>query len=351
MRRVVVSACVLAVILSGCTKKPVAIVNGKRVSAQEFDAQLRKEAGGAVLAQMIQDQLLRDGFAAAGLTLDPATVEERLQASFEANGGQEVVLAQLAASGLTEADLRDDVEKGLMLQMLCEKDLTYTEEDLKAYYEETKLRWDMPERVVFSAIVLGTEEEANEVYALCREPEANFRELAIKYSLPDDPWKQEGGRRPAWSEFEIIPVEARDFAFKMQPGQLHEPFEGGGVWHIIKLEEKLPKELRTFEDVREGLEEHYKQEHKVSEEEILQQLRTASDVRIEDPEFQDLQRYFIGQALLDAAPGGDGALVSPEPAPETDPDAVETGEAPPLKTDESPPPPEAPGGEATEAGE
>ena len=59
------------------------------------------------------------------------------------------------------------------------------------------------------------------------------------------------------------------------------------------------------------------------------------------------KRLFIGQALLDAAPGGETL-----PSPISEPGAEAGGESPPQKTDETPPPTdEASAGEATEAGD
>ena len=61
-----VFASILA-ILAGCGEKPVVVVNGDRITENEFVGKLKETTGEQILQQMIDRQIIDDAFEKAGL--------------------------------------------------------------------------------------------------------------------------------------------------------------------------------------------------------------------------------------------------------------------------------------------
>ena len=84
----------------------------------------------------------------------------------------------------------------------------------------------------------------------------------------------------------------KDAAFALKPGELSDPVEAKGAYHLLKLEQRIPPKVFKFEDVKESIREELT-ERAVQEtvkqlrQQIVQQAREK--LNIEHPE---LQRQF-----------------------------------------------------------
>jgi foldase protein PrsA len=311
--------CALPAILSGCGKKDVAVVNGTRISHEEFVSQLGRDYGHEVLSRMIDRMLVDQAFEKAALKFPQEKLESVIQEWRDQAGSEEEFQRGLAMQGRTEQDLRDAIEMGIKVEMLGQKDLNYTDADLKKYYQENQLRYDEPEKVAFSEIVVQSQKEADDIYEMAKKADAKFPDLAKQYSIA--PTRARGGQRPLLSKEEIIPLEARDRAFALSKGEVSKPFKGAEQWMIIKLDDHRPAKKLTFEEARDRVEEDYKREQMVQPADLIQQLRNSAQVRIADPQFIDLQPMYMGTRLLDQVPGGppgEGTPPAGTPAPPTE---------------------------------
>ncbi len=306
--------CVLAVILSGCGKKDVAVVNAARISYEEFAKQLEADHGHEVLLRMIDRMLVDQAFEKAGLQFPQEKLEGLVQEWRDQAGSQEEFERQLAMTGRTEQDLRDAIEMGIKIEMLGQRNLTYTEADLKKYYEENELRYDEPERVAFSEIVVQRQKEADDIYQMATKPGAKFPDLAKQYSIGVT--RAKGGERGLMAREDIAPLEVRDVAFALSKGEISKPFKAAEQWYIIRLDDHREAKQLTFAEAREKVEGDYKMEHMVQPADLFQQLRNEGNVRIIDPQFMDMQSMYMGSRLLDQVPGGPPGE-GPQPPPGT----------------------------------
>lgn len=332
--------CALPAILSGCGKKDIADVNGTKIPAGEFAQQLERDYGHEVLSRMIDRMLVDQGFEKAGLKFPQEKLESVIQEWRDQAGSEEEFQRQLAMQGRTEQDLRDAIEMGIKIEMLGQKDLKYTDADLKKYYQENELRYDEPEKVAFSEIVVQSQKEADDIYQMTQKPDAKFPDLAKQYSIA--PTRSRGGQRPLLSKEEIIPLEARDRAFALSKGEVSKPFKGAEQWMIIKLDDRRPAKKLTFGEAREKVDEDYKREHMVQPPDLIQQLRNNAQVRIIDPQFIDLQPMYMGPRLLDQVPGGPPGEGTPPPGTPAPP--VEGPPPTPSQPPAEPPQTEGEGG-------
>ena len=120
----------------------VATVNGMAIPAAAFESQLAKAIATAssrgvdvqnadklsqiktqVLNSFISNELVTQGAKKSGLVITPDEVEKQLQTIVTQAGGADKFAAQLAASNLTEAQLRDNISKQLMVQKYLQQNV------------------------------------------------------------------------------------------------------------------------------------------------------------------------------------------------------------------------------------
>ncbi len=291
----------------------VAIVNSEHVTRAAFVKQLEADHGGDALLRMIDCILIDRAFAEARLELPQEKLESIVQEWRDRAGSEEEFQRQLAMQGMTERDLREAIEIGIKIEVFGQKDLSYTEEDLKQYYKQNRLRYDEPERVAFSQIVVERKQEAEDVYEMATKPDAEFPDLAKQHSIV--PSRASGGQLPPLSREEIIPVEARDIAFALSEGEVSKPFKAAEAWMIIKLNERLKARKLSFAEAREKVEEDYKREHMVQAADLVHNLRNNADVRILGPNYADIQALYGSSGNLPPRESSS----TPEPGASKDP--------------------------------
>ncbi len=302
--------CVLTSLLVGCGRKDVAVVNGTGIAEEQFTREL--ESGPyaqRVLKGMVDRILIDDAFARSGLKLTPAKLATEIKQWRETQGfaNDQAFQAFLVQQGITEKDVSREFETGLKLQMLGEKDVKVTEQDLQGFYQKNSKRYDEPERVSFAEIIVGTQKEAEEVYNIAKKPDAKFPDLAKRYSVA--PSRAEGGQRPLQGLTDIEPLEARQRAFAMAVGDVSPAFavamqDGSKQWWVIKVTDHRPAKQLNFQQARDKVEKDYKMGRMVQPADIIQKLSSQARVEIKDPRFAALQRLYMESSLLRNAPGG-----------------------------------------------
>ncbi|MDH5491103.1 MAG: peptidyl-prolyl cis-trans isomerase, partial [Myxococcales bacterium] len=137
------------------------------------------------------------------------------------------------------------------------------EEDVRAYYAAHREEFARPEMVRASHILLGSEEEAQQVLTKVREADARtFRQLAREQSV-DTETKLRGGDlrfftregRPPGSRDAAVDATIVEAAFAIaEVGQVGAaPVQVGEHWSVIKLTGRRPAEERAFEESARGI--------------------------------------------------------------------------------------------------
>ncbi len=127
--------------------------------------------------------------------------------------------------------------------------------DMKRYYQEHRDRFALPEEYTLSQILIqprssdGTADaltKARQVMADLKNGE-KFEDLALRYS--DGPNASRGGRLGLVRQGELLPAIERAIA-PLVPGGISDIIESSEGFHIIRVEEKKPKQFRPFEEVK-----------------------------------------------------------------------------------------------------
>lgn len=141
------------------------------------------------------------------------------------------------------------------------KDVTVTEDELKAYYNDHyqdyhEKKMVRARHILFQVPMDASEEEieniktkAENVLAQAKSGK-DFAELARTYS--EGPTAQNGGDLGFFSKDEMIPQFA-NVAFSLAPGQISDLVRTQYGFHIIKMEDVKPEHQKEFDEVKEDI--------------------------------------------------------------------------------------------------
>lgn len=127
--------------------------------------------------------------------------------------------------------------------------------DMKRYYQEHQDRFALPEEYTLSQILIqprssddvaGARAKAREVITLLKQGEP-FEDLALRYS--EGPNASRGGRLGLVRQGELLPAIERAIA-NLVPGGVSDPIDTLEGIHIVRVEDKKPKQFRPYDSVK-----------------------------------------------------------------------------------------------------
>ncbi len=130
--------------------------------------------------------------------------------------------------------------------------------EMKRYYQEHRDRFALPEEYTLSQILIkprspdevaDARAKGREVTALLKQGES-FEDLALSYS--DGPTASRGGRLGLVRQGELLPAIERGVS-NLVPGGISDIIESPEGLHIVRLDDKKPKQFRPFEEVRQEI--------------------------------------------------------------------------------------------------
>lgn len=114
----------------------VAIVNGNRISKNLWHERLAAAYGPSVASQLIDEEIITMEANKAGVSVTEEAIDTEIDLIIESIGGEESFNNALVASNLSLKELRDQIEIDLLATELLAPDLEYTEEDVKAFFDQ-----------------------------------------------------------------------------------------------------------------------------------------------------------------------------------------------------------------------
>lgn len=228
----------------------VAEVNGEEISKDELYNLMLQQNGPQVLDALIIEKIVEFEVDKKDIEITEEDIQAEIDTMKDYYGGEEQFAMALAQSGLTEEDMKEDINTNLRLKKLVDPYIEISDEDIEAYFEENKDQLGQEEEVKASHILVETEEAANEVKAKLNDGE-DFADLAREYSM-DDSNKESGGELGFFGRGRMVP-EFEETAFNMEVDTISEPVQTDYGYHIIKLEEKKEASQATLEDSKEEI--------------------------------------------------------------------------------------------------
>jgi peptidyl-prolyl cis-trans isomerase SurA len=127
--------------------------------------------------------------------------------------------------------------------------------EMKRYFLEHRDRFALPEEYTLSQIHIrprspddtaDAREKIREVMARLKQGES-FEDLALRFS--DGPNASRGGRLGLVRQGELLPGIERAIA-TLVPGGISDKIETSEGFHVVRVEDKKPKQFRPYEEVR-----------------------------------------------------------------------------------------------------
>jgi peptidyl-prolyl cis-trans isomerase SurA len=127
--------------------------------------------------------------------------------------------------------------------------------EMKRYYQEHRDRFALPEEYTLSQILIKPRSPDDTAEASARARRVitelkqgeKFEDLALRYS--DGPNASRGGRLGLVRQGELLPAIERAIA-SLVPGGISDIIESPEGFHIVRVEEKQPKQYRPFDEVK-----------------------------------------------------------------------------------------------------
>ncbi|MFZ0035374.1 MAG: peptidylprolyl isomerase [Sedimentisphaerales bacterium] len=235
---------------------------------EQYKKQLRQQ----VLEKVIVEQLLDEKVKAANITVTDEEVTNQIK---EIASQQQPPLSMEDFKALIEAygqsfdDVKSRIRKGLTYQKLMGTQwagkINVTEDDAKKFYSENKSKFENPEQVKASHILIkphttDPNADPNQARAAAKakaedllkqvKAGADFAELARANS--DCPSSKQGGDLGYFGKGQMVPA-FEEAAFALKPGQVSDVVETQFGYHIIKLTDHKDPNVTPFEKAKDDI--------------------------------------------------------------------------------------------------
>jgi peptidyl-prolyl cis-trans isomerase C len=300
IKTIMVSTLILGSALAWAAEKKapgdkVAVVNGVTISKDTYDRELnffvRRAAPGGqqipdvqmaqmkseVLESLIDRELLFQESKKKGIQVKSDAVSDQLQKIQQRYPNKEEFKKLLSNMGLTESDVQAQIERGMAIQELIDKEITekikVSDEETKAFYDKNPQLFQQPEQIKASHILIKVQADApadqkaearkkiEDVQQKVKKGE-DFATLAKTYS--EGPSGPKGGDLGYFRRGQMVkPFE--EAAFSLKPDETSEIVETQFGYHLIKVNDKKPAKNMTYAEVKDRLNEHLKKQKTDSE--------------------------------------------------------------------------------------
>lgn len=255
----------------------VASVDGERITKEELYDTLVGVYGESAVDNLVTKVVIDKEADKRNVKVKDSEIDDEVATYEESYGGEEGLKSALEASGLTLADLKEDIETNIKIEKLMAKDIEITEDEVKSYYEENKSNFDTPESIEVSHILVEDKETAQEILDKLKSGE-DFAELAKEYST-DTATAEKGGELGFITSGEMV-EEFEKAAFALKVGEISDIVKTDYGYHIIKATDYKEAKESTYEDSKELAKEAALAEKISSEYSTwVQELKTKYDIK------------------------------------------------------------------------
>ncbi|MEQ1710830.1 MAG: peptidylprolyl isomerase [Hyphomicrobium sp.] len=212
----------------------VAKVNGKALT--NADIQRAESEIGADLGSLPEQQRRRAlvEFLIENQIFADAAEEQKLGAGAGFDGRMQYFRRRALRDAYFDKNVKEQISEGAA----------------KSFYDDQVKGMKPDEEVQARHILVDSEDKAKELAAKVKAG-GDFVALA-KENSKDPGSKDEGGMLGYFSRGQMVPA-FEDAAFALKKGDISAPVKSQFGWHVIKLEDRRPKKLPSFDEVKERI--------------------------------------------------------------------------------------------------
>ena len=158
--------------------------------------------------------------------------------------------------------------------------------ELRAFYDARRDRFDKPEEVRVSAIVVDKKGEADEAARLARgeqgQSNKGFQALVTRLSTDQETKLRGGDLRYFARDSSDVPAPVVEAAFALaRTGDVAGPIEADGKFYIIKQTGRRAAVSRSFDQVKREIQnELYKQRREGAQKQFVDRLKTGATIEV-----------------------------------------------------------------------
>ncbi len=249
-----------------CSKKPAAVVNGKEITMEAFNRQLklRKEsakAGGAgieeknlkgiVIDELIGYELLIQGAKEKKISVNKEEINKEID-SIKQLLGEERFNSSLKKLGITLEELKKEVGERLLINQLLTSMVpedSIKEEDVKDYYMNSKIPFMKPERVLVKLIQVPTREEGEKILKEIKEDKIDFDTVGERFKKEKTAVVSEYG----WARSDLFTGTIADALKELKKGEVGGPYKGKDGFYLLRVKDRKPSSVMSFEEAKDQI--------------------------------------------------------------------------------------------------
>jgi parvulin-like peptidyl-prolyl isomerase len=226
-----------------------------------------------VLDRLIQIQLLLAKATDEDRTKGKETSAKRFEVMKTRSGSEEAMNRQLKSVGLTPEELKSKMLEEATAEAVLERELkvTISDDEVKKFYDDNPARFEQPEMVRASHILIGTRDSSGA--DLPADKKAQKRKLAedlqkrakagedfakLAKENSEDPGSKDKGGEYTFPRGQMVP-EFEATAFSLGTNQISDIVTTQYGYHIIKASEKIPAKKADFAKVSPDIRDYLKQ--------------------------------------------------------------------------------------------
>jgi peptidyl-prolyl cis-trans isomerase C len=240
---------------------------GKQISEEQITA-LKKD----VLDGLIEREVLYQESQKASIKIDEQKVNDQMAGIRKRFPNEEEFKKALASMGLTEEEVRTQIQRGLSIRGLIDQKvankIVVTDEETKAYYDGNPQFFKQPEQIKASHILIKVEPTADDATKAAARKKiedirkkltdgGDFAELAKEYS--EGPSAPKGGDLGYFRRGQMVKA-FDDTAFSMKINEVSGLVETRFGYHLIKVYDKKPEQTLAYAEVKDKIAQRLKQE-------------------------------------------------------------------------------------------
>lgn len=281
----------------------------------------------AVLDDMIIDRLLRSR--SKDVKIDDAEVAKNLDQLKAQFPSEKELNDALKKTGQTLDGVKEKIKISLQQQKWIESQIAdkvaVKDEDAKAFYDKNPDKFQQPEMVRASHILIAVPDDATPEVAAAKEKLAKTTKeritkgedfAALAKELSDDPGSKVNGGDLDFFPHDAMVPEFADAAFKLKVNDVSDPVKTKFGWHIIKVTDKKAARTIPFDEVKDKIVDYLKEgKRRDAVNDLLVDLKEKSGAKVFLP---PPAKAAVEQAPVDTtapAPAPDAGAGAP-PAPE-----------------------------------
>jgi len=249
-------------------KRYKAMLNSQKISSAEFVSRIKN----ALIMEQFQRSIIDSSFA----------TKYDVESFFKIQNQQrDVNYVTIAVQKLTEQPSEQEIEAyyqqhqdlfqipeqvsveyiELSLEDIA-KTITVTDDKLKAFYEEQKDQYTTPERRKISHILFAINDKTDEKSALekalkAKEELANKDFSTLAAEVSDDKLTAKTGGDLGLFNAGVMEKSFEDAASSLKLGEVSNPVKSAFGYHLIKVTELVPGEVKPFEAVKNEVTKAY----------------------------------------------------------------------------------------------